>query len=117
MKLAIVGTRNFEDYDLMCRSLSDIESQVELVISGGRREDGLGADTLAIRWAEEHGKEWIEFLPDWDQHGKAGGPIRNTFIAKACTHLAAFWDGKSTGTRDVLEKAKKFKKRYRVIQI
>lgn len=117
MRLAIVGTRTFNDYEFMCRSLADIESQVQLVISGGRREDGLGADTLAIRWAEEHGKNWVEFCADWKVHGKAAGPLRNTFIAKTCTHLVAFWDGKSSGTRDVLQKAKNLKKRYRVIDI
>ena len=115
IKLAIVGGRDFTDYQKMCNSLTDIEDQVSLVISGGRREDGKGADTLAIRWAEEKGKTWIEFLPDWDKHGKAAGPIRNEFIVKACTHLAAFWDGKSCGTADVLRRAKNHKKRYRIV--
>lgn len=115
MKLAIVGGRDFSDYQKMCDSLADIEGKVAMVISGGRRPDGKGADTLAIRWAEERGKTWIEFLPDWDQHGKAAGPIRNEFIAKACTHFVAFWDGKSRGTADVLQRAKNHKKRYRIV--
>lgn len=119
MKLAIVGTRTFNDYDLMCKKLDDVKDQVTLVISGGRSKnefEKVGADTLAIRWAEENQKQWIEFLPDWDKHGKAAGPIRNEFIVKACTHIVLFWDGKSLVTRSSLELAKKHKKRYRLIQ-
>ena len=48
MKIAIVGSRTFQDYDLMCEfiecKLSDMEfNSVEAVVSGGAR----GADSLA----------------------------------------------------------------------
>lgn len=110
MKLAIVGTRTFNDYELMKRKLSDLVG-IELIISGGAE----GADTLARRFAKEHNIEIIEFLPNWNEHGKAAGPIRNEFIVKACTHIVLFWDGRSPGTRSSLELAKKHKKRYRLI--
>lgn len=111
MKLAIVGTRTFNDYDLMKSKLSDLTG-IELIISGGAE----GADTLARRYAKEYNIEIIEFLPNWQEHGKAAGPIRNEFIVKACTHIVLFWDGKSPGTRSSLELAKKHRKRYRLIQ-
>lgn len=111
MKLAIVGTRTFNDYELMKRSLADLTG-IELIISGGAE----GADTLARRYAKEHNIEIVEFLPNWNEHGKAAGPIRNEFIVKACTHIVLFWDGKSPGTRSSLDLAKKHRKRYRLIQ-
>lgn len=48
MKIAIVGSRTFTNYEMMCafieRSLSDAEfNSIEAVVSGGAR----GADILA----------------------------------------------------------------------
>jgi hypothetical protein len=111
MKLAIVGTRTFNDYELMKSKLSDLPG-IDLIISGGAE----GADTLARRYAKEHNIEMIDFLPDWDKYGNAAGPIRNEMIVKACTHIVLFWDGESPGTKSSLEFAKKHKKRYRLIQ-
>lgn len=110
MKLAIVSTRTFNNYELMKKSLSDLTG-VELVISG----EAPGADQLGKRWAQENGIEYVGFVADWDKHGKAAGPIRNEFIIKACTHVVLFWDGKSTGTANALSLAKKYRRRYRLI--
>ena len=111
MKLAIIGGRDFNDYEKLVSSLADIEG-VKLVISGGAR----GADTLAERYAKEKGIEFIKFLPDWNTHGKAAGPIRNELIIKACDRVVAFWDGKSPGTRSSIELAKRYRKRYRIVE-
>lgn len=111
MRLAIVGTRTFNDYELMKKSLSDLIG-VELVISG----EAPGADALGKRWAQENGIEYIGFVADWDKHGKAAGPIRNEFVIKACTHVAIFWDGKSPGSKNALDLAKKHRRRYRIIK-
>ena len=45
MKLAIVGSREFENYDLLCAEVAKIQEtqKVELIVSGGAK----GADTLA----------------------------------------------------------------------
>lgn len=112
MKLAIVGGRDFKDWDLFCKSLSDIEG-VDLVISG---DCPTGADKMAIQWANEKGIEYLGFTPDWNTHGKAAGPIRNEMIIKACDRIVLFWDGKSPGTKSSLEFAKKHRKRYRVVK-
>lgn len=111
IKLAIVGTRTFNDYELMKAKLADITG-VSLIISGGAE----GADTLARRYASEHNIEIVEFIPNWTEHGKAAGPIRNEFIVKACTHIVLFWDQKSPGTKNSLELAKKHRKRYRLVK-
>ena len=110
MKLAIIGGRDFNDYEKLVSSLADIEG-VKLVISGGAK----GADALAERYAKEKDIEFIKFLPDWNIHGKAAGPIRNELIIKTCDRVVAFWDGKSPGTRSSIELAKKYRKRYRIV--
>ena len=102
MKIAIVGSRTFQDYDLMCefieRKLSDKEfNSVEAIVSGGAR----GADSLAEQYARENGLEMILFK---------AGPMRNVEIIRECDICFAFWDGKSSGTRHDIELCKQMGK-------
>ena len=47
---------------------------------------------------------------DWKKHGRAAGPIRNRamldYAKKETPVVAAFWDGKSKGTGNMLKQAK-----------
>ena len=67
-----------------------------------------GADFIADKvWKEMGGK--VEAHPaDWNTHGTAGGPIRNTKMAKLGADLClAFRSrGKSNGTDDMIKKAR-----------
>ncbi len=103
MKLAIIGSRSFDDYELLCRMVSEHYPQVSLIISGGAR----GADELARRFALGHGIDIREYLPEWKQHGRPAGQIRNRFIIDDADAVLAFWDGRSKGTRGGLEYARK----------
>ena len=61
------------------------------------------------RYAKEKGYEIIYFPADWEKHGKAAGAIRNEEMAKADANaLALFWDGKSKGSLNMLNIAKKY---------
>ncbi len=93
MKLAVVGSRSFDDYEFL-KKILDYHPCTQ-IISGGAR----GADTLAKRYAVEHGIPIIEFIPDWDIHGKSAGFLRNEKIVQACDELIAFWDGESRGAK------------------
>jgi len=104
LKLAVVGSRDFNDYEFLKKML-DFHPCTR-IISGGAR----GADTLAKRYAVERGISIKEFLPNWDVHGKSAGYRRNEQIVKACDELVAFWDGISRGTKhsiDIAESAGK----------
>lgn len=74
-----------------------------LVIQGEAR----GADTVGKRWASSLGLEIAPFPADWDTHGKAAGYIRNAEMAKLGTHLIVFWDGKSKGTKNMIDTARR----------
>lgn len=104
MKLAIVGSRDFNDYEFL-KKIIDYHSCTQ-IISGGAR----GADRLAKRYAAEHGIPIKEFLPDWDTHGKAAGYLRNEQIVETCDELVAFWDGESRGTKHSITLAEKASK-------
>jgi len=108
MKLAIVGGRAFSDYELLKSWIQFFLNDTDnlIIISGGAK----GADGLGKQFAAEFGLEYIEFPANWNKHGKAAGFIRNQQIVDACDMVLAFWDGKSQGTADTIEKAKRAKK-------
>ena len=104
MKLAIVGSRNFNNYDLMTQKLKEMLEgwdEIEEIVSGGAS----GIDTLAKRYANEIGVPIKEFLPNWKEFGPAAGPIRNSQIVDYCTHLIAFPSKTGKGTQDSIRKA------------
>lgn len=122
MRIAIIGGRDFDDYELMCSILEPYLPKITKVISGA----ALGADTLGAKWSREFlKKEPLEYEALWydlskepclvklDKSGKAfnclAGFTRNTEIIKNSDCVFAFWDGKSHGTADSLKKAQKFK--------
>lgn len=97
MKLAIVGSRSFEDYDAMCSIL--VPFHITEIISGGAR----GADRLAERYAQEHDIELTVIPAEWEKSGKAAGPIRNKVMVSMCDGAVCFWDGLSKGTRNTMQ--------------
>ena len=112
MKLAVVGSRTFYDYDLLERcllryfSLDDLE-----ILSGGAR----GTDALAARFAREHGLALRIIEADWERLGRVAGPVRNSRLVQEAEVLVAFWDGRSRGTRDSIAKARRAGKRVLVL--
>ena len=105
MNLIIAGGRNFNDNVLMESEFLNVSKGVPLdsvtIISGAAR----GADTLAIQLANKYRVNLICMSPDWKTHGKSAGYKRNVAMANKATHLLAVWDGKSKGTRHMIETA------------
>jgi hypothetical protein len=101
MKVAVIGSRSFTDYERLTQVLSGMA--VTEIISGGAQ----GADTLAERYATTHGIPTLIFKPDWKKYGRAAGPIRNKDIINNAEVVVAFWDGKSKGTLSSIKLAEK----------
>ena len=114
MKLAIIGSRGFNDYNFLKKNVSDFLKRNSLacthIVSGGAK----GADTLASQYAKEHQLEMIVFKPNWKQFGKRAGFIRNTTIIENADAVIAFWDGSSSGTKDAIMKAIELNKRIKI---
>jgi hypothetical protein len=109
IKLAVVGSRGFCDYNLMKAVLSDYG--ISMIISGGAR----GADALAELYAKDMGIEFKVIPAEWDKYGKSAGFIRNQEIIKECDECVAFWDGQSRGTAHDIELCKKYNKPCNVV--
>lgn len=108
MKLAIVGSRGFSNYELLKETLK--KYNIDVIVSGGAE----GADSLAEKYALDNNIPLIIFLPDWKQKGKKAGFLRNIKIVEACDGLIAFWDGESRGTKHSIDLAKK---NYKFLEI
>lgn len=85
-------------------------SKVEIV-SGTAR----GADRLGERFAHEFGCKLKQFPADWSK-GRQAGMLRNIEMGNYADALVAFWDGKSRGTKFMIDYAKKKKLKVKVIR-
>ena len=108
MKVAIVGSRDFDDYSQLHYVIDRIRLMysVDGFVSGGAK----GADSFAKTYADSC-KIPIEVIkPDWDKYPRAAGFIRNKKIVEAANIIVAFWDGQSRGTKNSIDTAFKLKK-------
>ena len=105
MKVAVVGSRDFDDFDYLSAILDCTRNLpgIDLIISGGAR----GADRLAEQYAKQHTIPIKIFYAEWDKYGKSAGYRRNIDIINEAEMVIAFWDGKSKGTKHSIDLAKK----------
>lgn len=111
MRLAIVGSRGWAN-EAAVKELVEQQPQGTVIVSGGAR----GVDTMATDAAKAANLGVIVFPADWERHGKMAGMIRNGQIVDCCDQLVAFWDGKSRGTADSINKARADGKLWKVIR-
>jgi hypothetical protein len=68
--------------------------------------DAQGADAMGLAYASTHGLKVEHFPAEWSKFGTAAGPVRNKKMAQSADAVIAFWDGKSPGTKDMIQCAK-----------
>jgi hypothetical protein len=78
-----------------------------------------GVDKLFHDWVREHDYHWAEFYPNWKDievegaivryrdgkpYNSVAGFWRDEEMAEVCTHGVSFYDGVSSGTRDMIDR-------------
>ena len=111
MRIGIIGSRTFNDYELVKETMNDYVGKTDMVVSGGAK----GADLLGERWAKDNGVQTLIFKPEWDKYGKRAGFIRNQDIVKNSDMVIAFWDNKSPGTQNSISIAEKMGKPVKIV--
>lgn len=118
LRVVIAGSREFDDFPMLMGKCTDILSGIAntnnnidkvRIVSGTAR----GADQLGEQYAKLAGYEVSRFPADWNGLGKRAGYVRNAEMAKFAVEdgnygvLIAFWDGKSKGTKHMIDLANK----------
>lgn len=113
----VCGSRDFNNkefiYDRLDKILVNLPKEITSLVSGCAK----GPDSIAIKYGEDYNYKVWRFPPDWQHFAKSAGIVRNTLMADFSTHCIAFWDGKSTGTADMIQKAQKYNLTLRVIKV
>lgn len=106
MKIAVIGSRELKVNNLE-RYLPPDTTEI---VSGGAR----GIDSCAAAYAKNRGLKLKEFLPQYEKYGRSAPLKRNLQIIDYADAVYAFWDGRSRGTRFVIEKCRQQGKPMRV---
>ena len=106
MKVAVIGSRGLSVTDLG-RYLPENTTEI---VSGGAK----GVDTSARVYALAHGIKLTEFLPEYTRFGRSAPLKRNITIIEYSDIVLAFWDGKSRGTKFVIDNCRKLGVEVRV---
>ena len=99
MKVAVIGSRNLAVQDLG----KYLPAEVTEIVSGGAK----GIDTCAREYANARTIKLTEFFPEYSRYGRAAPLKRNITIIEYADLVVAFWDGKSRGTKFVIDECEK----------
>lgn len=105
MKVLVAGSRGIS-HDIS----KYIPKETTMIISGG----AAGVDTLAEKYADEHGIPKLIIRPDYKNFGRIAPILRNHKMIDMADMVIAVWDGRSRGTKDVIEYAIKNDKRLKI---
>lgn len=98
----IAGSRLVHSYEAVEQALDQCGWQPSLVLCGMAR----GVDTPGERWAQMHGIPVAHYPADWAGQGLSAGHNRNAEMAANADALVAIWNGRSPGTRNMIERAR-----------
>jgi hypothetical protein len=99
----VTGSRTWTDADAIDATLSRYALAGAEFVHGGAG----GADQMAADWCRLWSVGETMFLPDYATHGSRAPHVRNDAMLDVAGAVVAFWDGKSRGTKSVIEKAEK----------
>ena len=129
MKVIIAGSRSIVDYNIIKKTIEESKFDLTEVVSGGAK----GVDTLGEKYAKENNLIVKIFKAEWDnldvpnykikinKYGKSynvtAGFERNEKMGDYADALIAIWDGKSSGTKAMIEYMRKKSKKVYVKEI
>jgi len=140
----VFGSRNFDDYKLFSENMfqyledNNIKKGDVIFLSGMANmekadDQQIGADAFIIKWCKENDFPWTEHPADWTDIDHAGAVIRytksgkpfnmvagfsrNAEMAELSTAGISFYDGASSGTKDMLARMRRRKLSVRTILV
>jgi hypothetical protein len=116
-RVIVTGSRHFCNYQAVCLVLDKVlaskkDTHAITVISG----DCQGPDTLGRAYAIERGHR-IEVMEYDPSLGRNASTMRHQRMVEAADGIIALWDGKSEGTRKLLNLMHAAGKPVRVVEV
>lgn len=116
MKVIVAGNRYkdpeqkliFDDYELVLKAINSCGFFITELVSG----TAIGVDQLGEQWATTRSIPVTRMPADWNQYGKRAGAARNKAMAQYADAAVIVWDGKSNGTRNMIDEMIRYKKPY-----
>jgi len=102
MKVIVAGSRTCTMLNIVRDAMDKAPFHIDEVVSGGAR----GVDTFGEMIANARNIPVKRFPADWDKYGKSAGYKRNVQMSEYGQALIAIWDGKSVGTKHMIEIAR-----------
>lgn len=99
MRTIIAGSREGPTRHHLMEAIASCGWKPTVVLSGTAR----GADRLGEEWAVNNNIRIERFPANWDRYGKSAGYRRNEQMANNAEALIALWDGKSKGTKHMID--------------
>jgi hypothetical protein len=106
MKTIIAGSRGISDFATVSQAIVASKFEITEVVSGTAR----GVDLEGEAWASLNEVPIKRFPAEWNKDGiydPGAGYKRNKQMALYADALIAVWDGKSAGTRNMINEAAK----------
>lgn len=113
MKVAIAGSRGVDDHNIVNLAIELSGYQISSVVSGCAK----GVDTYGAVWAVENGIQLEEFHAEWETLGKCAGMMRNVDMAEEIDAAIIVWDGKSSGTKHMIQQMSRLGKPHFVYKL
>ncbi len=114
MKCLVCGSRRINDEKYIFRVLDEFRKHVNITafVSGTAK----GPDSIVIEYGKSRCVEVLLYPADWKHFGRSAGIIRNVEMSKIADIALAFWDGKSAGTKHMIETMRKANKPVKIIK-
>jgi len=128
-KVIIAGGRDFDNYERLCEVCDYLlKNKTDIQIVTGKAK---GVDSLGERYARERGYSVKEFPAKWNdltatpcvvktnrggyEYNALAGHNRNEEMAEYGDALIVFWNGKSSGTKNMIGLGDKYKLQVKTI--
>lgn len=103
MKVIVAGSRSITNRRTVSDAIHASGFEVKELVSGMAP----GVDTVAFEWALDQNLRVMSMPANWAAYPRGAGRHRNLAMAQYADALVAVWDGKSSGTKHMIETARR----------
>lgn len=111
MKICVCGSRTITNYKIIEQGINNILRENNFLATELISGCATGPDKLGETWAAKNGVNIVRMPADWKKYGLSAGYIRNCQMADISDIIISFWDGKSRGSKHMIDYCKKISKK------